>query len=54
VQRVLHRGKFWFVSAEMKISATYARVPVADGEAGVPVLALHLLVGPGVYYQSKN
>jgi hypothetical protein len=35
------------VSLEVKLTASYARLPVADGRAEVPSLALHGLVGVG-------
>jgi hypothetical protein len=36
-----------FLSLDGRASASYMRIPVADGHAGVPNLALHLLAGLG-------
>jgi hypothetical protein len=36
-----------FLSLDGRLSASYVRIPVADGHAGVPNLALHLLAGLG-------
>lgn len=40
-------GKHFFILAEARISAAWASVPVAEGRAHAPVLALHLQIGPG-------
>ena len=37
----------FFVSLDSRVSATYVRVPVADGHASVPNLALHVHAGLG-------
>jgi hypothetical protein len=37
----------FFLSLDSRVSATYVRVPVADGHASVPNLALHVHAGVG-------
>lgn len=39
-----------FLTLEGKLTASYARVPVADGYAHTPVAAAHLLAGAGVKF----
>jgi hypothetical protein len=41
----------FFLSLDGRVSATYVRVPVADGHASVPNLALHLHAGLGYEHQ---
>ena len=41
-----------FLSLDGRLSASYVRVPVAHGDAGVPNAALHLHVGLG--YQAER
>ena len=36
-----------FLSVDSRVSATYVRVPVANGHASVPNLALHFHAGLG-------
>ena len=45
-KRFFFRQK-WFFSIEGKFTAAYATIPVAGGEADVPNIALHALVGIG-------
>jgi hypothetical protein len=45
--RQLVRWRRLAVSVEAKLSAAYARVPIADGHATVPNAALHVLAGAG-------
>jgi hypothetical protein len=40
-------GRHFFLLGEARISAAFARVPVADGKADAPVVAIHLQLGPG-------
>jgi hypothetical protein len=40
-------GKYFYVLGEARISVAYAKVPVVNGKAHAPVVALHLQVGPG-------
>ena len=47
IGRRLLAGRGWFVFAEARGSASYARLPVRDGNADVPNLALHGLLGLG-------
>jgi len=39
-----------FVSAEAKLTTSYAKIPVADGDAEVPNIAIHGLIGIGYAY----
>jgi hypothetical protein len=39
--------KYIFMTIEGKLTASYARVPAADGYASAPVAAMHLLAGVG-------
>jgi hypothetical protein len=41
----------FFLSLDGRVSATYVRVPVADGHASVPNVALHLHAGLGYQHQ---
>lgn len=54
VQRLFDLEKHWFVSVEVKMSAAYVIVPIADGSANMPLLAFHLQVGPGFRLQAKR
>jgi hypothetical protein len=47
VGRRLLPGERWRLGVEGKVTAARAEVPVAGGEAGVPNVALHLLLGVG-------
>jgi hypothetical protein len=47
VERRIGLGERWFLGVEGKLSAARAEVPVAGGEAEVPNIAGHLLVGLG-------
>lgn len=40
-------SKHIFITVEGKLTGSYARVPVADGYADVPAVAMHLLAGVG-------
>ena len=40
-------GKHFFLLAEVRISAAWATVPVVNGSASAPVVAVHLQFGPG-------
>ncbi|AYA35830.1 hypothetical protein D3Y59_01465 [Hymenobacter oligotrophus] len=40
-------GPRWFVQAEVRATAAYVRVPIADGHANVTNLAAHALLGLG-------
>lgn len=42
----------FFLSLDSRVSATYVRVPVADGHASVPNLALHVHAGLGFQPES--
>ncbi|MGE5189763.1 MAG: hypothetical protein ACM3NF_06870 [Gemmatimonadota bacterium] len=46
-KRIRARGDF-FLPVEGKATASFARVPVADGTADVPYAALHALAGVGI------
>ncbi len=39
--------KYFYLLGEIPVSAAYARVPVVNGKAHAPVVALHLQIGPG-------
>ena len=41
----------WFVSAEAKFTASYASIPIKDGDASVPVTAFHGLFGIGYSFK---
>ena len=43
-------GKRIFASVEGKLTASWARVPVVDGNATVPNSAFHVLAGLGVQF----
>jgi hypothetical protein len=43
-------GRRWLFSAEVKLTRSWAVVPVGDGEADVPNLALHGLLGFGLRF----
>lgn len=43
-------GKYFYLLGEARISAAYARVPVVNGNAHAPVVAVHLQIGPGFRY----
>jgi len=47
LQKKLWLGSHFFLSAEAKLNLAYARVPIVDGYAKVPVCALHALTGIG-------
>lgn len=42
-----------YLTASLMVSGAYARVPVVDGHADVPVVALHLQVGVGGQYRLR-
>ena len=44
----------FFLSLDGRVSATYVRVPVADGHASVPNLALHLHAGLGYQHEPSQ
>lgn len=48
LQKRYFLSKGVYFSAEGKVSAAYAKVKVVNGNAHVPVIALHFLVGVGV------
>lgn len=43
-----------FLSLDLRGSASYVRIPVADGHAGVPNLALHLHAGFGMELRGRR
>jgi hypothetical protein len=45
--RPLWLSSRWFVTPEIQVSAAWARVPVADGDATAPNVAAHFLIGAG-------
>jgi hypothetical protein len=47
VALALFLGERWFLGLEGKTSASRAEVPVAGGEAEVPNVAFHALIGLG-------
>jgi hypothetical protein len=47
LQRVFPLGKFFFLSLETKVNLAYAKIPVVNGSASVPVAAFHALAGIG-------
>ena len=47
VNRRFHVARWAFISADLRASAAWARVDVAEGTADVPNYAIHLLVGVG-------
>lgn len=47
VAKRLDLGEQWFAFGEGRATASYVRVPVADGHAHVTNLALHFLLGAG-------
>ena len=47
VARRIDLGAHFFVNGEAKLTASWARVPVVDGRATVPNVAVHLLAGAG-------
>lgn len=47
VQRIFPLGKHFFLSLETKMNLAYAKVPVVNGSANVPVSAFHALAGIG-------
>ena len=44
-------GKYFYLTGEARISAAYAKVPVVNGIAHAPVVAVHLQVGPGIWIE---
>jgi len=50
VFREIPLGNYFYILGEARISAAYARIPVVNGKAHTPVVALHLQIGPGVRY----
>jgi hypothetical protein len=47
-------GRYFYILTEARISAAYARIPVVNGHAHAPVVALHLQIGPGLWIKTKN
>jgi hypothetical protein len=43
-------GNYFYLIGEARISAAYAQVPVVNGKAHAPVVAIHLQFGPGFKY----
>jgi hypothetical protein len=52
-EKRLNLGERWFLGLEGKVSAARANVPVAGGEAEMPSVAGHLLVGLGYRFGSR-
>lgn len=50
VEKRFHLWKWFIASLEAKLTATYARIPVENGHADVPNLAVHGLFGIGVQW----
>jgi len=50
VEKRLALGSRFFLSLEGKLTAAWARVPVADGEATVPNYAVHGIAGVGLTF----
>ncbi len=48
--RRLNLTRWLFASVEGKLTASWARVPIADGRATVPNIAFHALAGLGVEF----
>ena len=47
LEKRLHLTEAFFFSLEGKFTASWARIPIADGHATVPNAALHALIGAG-------
>ncbi|MDJ0782837.1 MAG: hypothetical protein QNJ22_12760 [Desulfosarcinaceae bacterium] len=47
LEKRLHFTKALFLSLEGKFTASWARIPIADGHADVPNAALHAIIGAG-------
>lgn len=47
MQRIIPIGNHFFLSLESKMNLAYAKVPVVNGTASVPVAAFHVLAGIG-------
>lgn len=47
-------GRFFFVNAEAKVNASFARVPVVNGEAEVYNVVFQLILGPGINWCLKE
>jgi hypothetical protein len=47
VEKRLDLGESWFLGLEGKVSAAWGQVPVAGGDAEVPNVAFHVLLGAG-------
>lgn len=47
-------SKTFFVNAEAKVHAAVANVPIINGHARVNILALQLILGPGVNWRVKG
>lgn len=53
INRRLHLSHGTFVTADLRISAGWAEVNVADGKAEVPNYAVHFLIGAGLGHRRK-
>ena len=47
-------SKRFYLLAESKVSFAYAKVPVANGKADVPVVGFHLQFGAGCFFHLKK
>jgi hypothetical protein len=45
--KALRLSSRWFINPELQVSAAWAKVPVADGHATAPNIAIHFLIGGG-------
>jgi len=50
----IETGKYFYFSFSGSVSAAWARIPVSDGYASVPVIAFHLQVAPGITVRIKK
>jgi len=47
IEKRFDLSRHWFLSLEGKLTSSYAVIPIADGDATVPNIALHGLIGIG-------
>jgi hypothetical protein len=50
VEKRFKMGGNWYYTLEAKFTASYARIPIADGHADVPNIAIHGIFGIGYDY----
>ncbi len=53
IQKKLHIWESLFVTGEAKLTASYATVPIADGDAVAPNTAFHILLGIGYDFKTN-